>query len=285
MSNSDILEFEGLRSQRIAIREALTDLSDRGESDQRIVDLLAKYLGQGQLRGFRKGAPAISRPTIQRIRTATDPVLENMRPATLRMIFNFLNVCEELPTALFEARIQVKSAHEMAPMLEAIQLHVGAKDGPLTNAKLKSLEGTFHLYRKAWTSLAHDTYVRCILTFNWIGDALFYTELQQFTDTVAKLPVDETDTGIVIPFGMNVVLLGKGQNKDLLKFFSLHDFTPYPDGHQQVHNLSGNFIAVYSKGPHPGFKAFAQRVDPSEASTEFYNADELDPEILRRLNG
>ena len=285
MSRNSLANIPDQSSERVAIRNALTQLNNRGESDLRICELLADYIGKGRLRGFPKGTKSISRATLQRIRTANTSELENFRPSALRMLSVFLEVCEEMQTDLYNARIKVQSSHPLAPVLEAIDAHMGAEDGPLTNAKLKSLEGTFHLYRKAWTSPAHDTYVRCVLTFNWVGDALFYTERQLFTDSVAKLPIDETDTGIVIPYGMNVVLIGRGNDKDLLKFFSLHDFTPYPDGQQKVHNLSGNFIAVYSKGPHPGFRAFAQRVEPEDASTAFYNEGELDREILRRLNG
>lgn len=56
-----------------------------------------------------------------------------------------------------------------------------------------------------------------------------------------------------MPFGMNAMMIARSNNKDLMKFFSLHDFTLYPDGHLSVHAMSGNCIAVYGKGPHLGF--------------------------------
>jgi hypothetical protein len=161
--------------------------------------------------------------------------------------------------------------------------HVGAQDGPLNNEKLRSLEGIFYLYRKAWTSLYANTYVRCIVRFDWVGDALCYTEEHRFYDSVSDHPFNEIDRGVVLPYGMNVVLLGKGNRKDMLKFFSFHDFTPFPDGHQKVRTMRGNFIAVYNKGPHPGFRAYAQRTESETPSTEFYKPDVLDPNILKHL--
>lgn len=170
-------------------------------------------------------------------------------------------------------------------MFDMFQRSIGATDGPLNNAKLKSLEGDFYLYRKAWTSPYADTYVRCVLSFEQVGEAMFYTETQKFFDTVEGLPTDEVDEGIVLPFGMNVVLIGRGTEKDLMKFFSFHDFTTYPDGHQHVHRMSGNFVAVYSKGPHPGFGAFARRVTEEDGvpTAAFYGPGELDEDTIARI--
>jgi len=279
--------YDGSGAQRKALRQALQTLHAREESDQRISDLLGRYVSAGRVPNFPADTTSVlSRPTIQRIRSADDRVLAGIRPQTAGLLYNFLCNCEELKTHLFDESVRIHSAHELAPLLEALHRHINANDGPLTNAKMKSLEGVFHLYRKAWTSPDSDTYVRCVMRFSWIGDALFYTEEQVFFDTIEEMPVDETDSGVVFPFGMNAVLLGKGTKKDLLKFFSIDEFSTYPDGHQKVHSFSGNFIAVYGKGPHPGFRAYAKRVKPDEeASTKFYAPNELDPVIVKRLEG
>jgi hypothetical protein len=277
-------DYEGTRMQRFALRDALNYLKGAGESDQKIANLLAEYIEEGLVANFpKKSSRAISRPTIQRIRRANDNQLDGIRYSTAGALYNFLCCCEELKTDLYNNNTRVHSSHELAPLLEAIQKHVGAIRGPLDNEQVGSLEGVFYLYRKAWTSPNAETYVRCILRFERVGDAMFYTEEQQFHDDIEELPVNETDTGIVLPFGMNVVLLGKGSKKDLLKFFSFHDFTPYPDGHQKVHSMTGNFIAVYSKGPHPGFRAFAKRTDDIHPTTKFYGPNKLEPEIIEKL--
>ncbi len=279
-------EYDGSMVQRLALRRALKDLNEQRVSDQRVTSLLLDAKGQGRIPGFpRQSRASLSRATIQRIREADENRLASMRHGTMAMVYNFLCQSEELGTELYDARTRVHSAHSHAPLLEALQRHLGAQRGPLTSDDLRSLEGTFHLYRKAWTTPNHDTYIRCVLRFEWIGDALFYTEEQRFHDPIAKVPVHETDSGVVLPYGMNVVLLGHSESKDLLKFFSLHDFFPYPDGVQPVHTIAGNFIAVYSKGPHPGFRAFAQRVEEGEASPAFFGVGELDPAILEKLSG
>lgn len=278
--------FDGSRAQRKALRQALQTLHAREESDQRICDLLGRYIAAGRVPSFPADTTAVlSRPTIQRIRVADDKTLAGIRPPTMGALYNFLCHSEELKTLLYDDSVKIRSAHEFAPLLESLHRHVGANDGPLTNKKLKSLEGVFHLYRKAWTSPDVETYVRCVLKFEFVGDALFYSEEQKFHDSVADLPVDEVDSGVVLPFSMNVVLLGKGTEKDVLKFFSIHDFSAFPDGHQKVHWFAGNFIAVYGKGPHPGFTAYAKRVSPEDASPKFYAPDELDPSIVKRLRG
>lgn len=284
MSKSNERYFNGRGEQRRALRRVLQELHAQRHSDQRIVDLLAGYLSDDLIPHFaRATTQAISRPTIQRIRSADDTLLMGIRPNTIGLIYNFLCHCEELPTELYDETTRIQSAHEMAPLLDALHLHVGAKDSFLTQDKLKSLEGTFHLYRRAWTSPNVEAYIQCILRFDWVGDALFYTEEQRFHDPISNLPVDEIDQGVVLPFGLNVVLIGKGTSKDLLKFFSVHDFDVIPDGHLKVHAFAGNFIAVYGKGPHPGFKGFAQRVEPERAKTQFLTAEQVDKVILERL--
>jgi len=203
-----------------------------------------------------------------------------IRPATVGMIYNFLCHCEELQTDLYDETVRIQSAHRLAPLLERLQQDVGANDGPLTNVKLKSLEGVYHLYSRAWTTPNEEAYTQSVLRFDWVGDALFYTEEQRFFDTVSKVPVDEVHHGIVMPFGMNAVLVGRGDSKDLLKFFSFHDFNPYPDGHLPVHVMTGNFISVYSKGPHPGCRAYAIRIETEEAESKFLMYDAMD-EVVR----
>lgn len=286
MSSADERTFNGRPEQRRALRAALAGLHAGRVSDQRVADLLAAYLDEDRVAGYpRASTPPVSRPTIQRIRCADDQTLISMRPSTIGILYNFLCHCEELKTELYDASVRVHSAHELAPLLEALQRHVGAKEGPLTNASQRSLEGTFELYRRAWTSPHASAFIRCVLRFEWVGDALFYTEEQRFHDRLARLPVDETDRGVVMPYGMNVVMIGRGGSKDLLKFFSIHDLTPFPDGHLKVHAFAGNFIAVYSKGPHPGFRAYALRVEPEEAQTGFFLEEEMDEAILAHLTG
>lgn len=284
MSNLTSSLYTGHIDQRFALRAVLQALNASDFSDQKITDLFNDYLEKGSIPEVtRQSTRFMSRPTVQRLRTASDDALHNFRRGTLRKLYNFLSCCEELPSELYSKSIRIQSAHGLAPLLQAVQGHMGAKDGPLNNRKLKSLAGTFHLLRDAWTSPNDETFIQCIVRFEWVGDALFYTEEQKFFDTVAGLPVDERDTGIALPFGMNVVLIGRGQSKDLLKFFSIDDFDNFPDGHLKVHAFSGNFIAVYGKGPHPGFRAVAKRVDAADAETKFVTASDIDPALFAQL--
>lgn len=285
---SSIASYNGGLTQRQKIRAALRELNSLDESDQRITDLLLRYIAENKVPGYAaKTTKGLSRATINRIRLADDAELTAIRRPTMALLYTFLSHCPELKSSLLDETARVHSAHELAPLLEGLQRKMGATDGPLNNSKMKSLEGVYYLYRKAWTSPKSLTYVRCILQFEWVGDALFYSEEQDFYDTVAKLPVAEVDRGLVLPFGMNIILLGKGEKKDIMKFFSFHDFTPYPDGHQHVYSMNGNFIAVYSKGPHPGYRAFAQRIDLEELvrepETKFYADGELSKEIRQHL--
>lgn len=284
MSKSDVEFYTGRTDQRRALRDTLIDLHGVQASDQKIANLLRDYLEEGKVPRYPKAKNAPTRATIRRIRVATDGELDRAHTSTLGPLYNFLCVCEELPSKLYNRAVRIHSGHKLAPLLEALEQLVGATDGPLTNAKMKSLEGEYYLYRGCWTSPDIDAHIRSIIRFEWVGDAMFYTEEQTFHDTIEDLPVRELDTGLVFPFGLNVVLLGRGGDKDLLKFFSIDDFSTYPDGIQRVHTFSGNFIAVYGKGEHPGYKAYAKRVPAGETpECRFYAPGELDETIVNHL--
>lgn len=278
--------FEGRFVERKALRSALKKLNANQDSDLAIANLLATYIEQDRVVDYPSDSTRpVSRATISRIRRATDNELKAIRGATIGALYNFLCHCAELKTNLFEQSVRIQSTHTLAPLLEALHKFVPARDGPLTDEKLKGFVGTFHLYRRAWTSPnAEDIYIRSIMTFEWVGNALFYTEEQKFYDTISKTHHNETDSGVVFPFGMNVVLLGNGMGKDLLKFYSIDEFSVFPNGTQTIDYFAGNFIAVYGKWDHPGYKAYAQRVKEGEnAKSRFYAPGELEESIVGKL--
>ena len=268
------------------MQRSLEQLKAAGYSDQVIADTLGRDVAAGKVAGIRKSAnSSVSRATIGRIRIANDDRLASIRSPQMKAIYCFLQQSAELRTELYSDGKPIRSSHEYAPLLDVFQRAMRAKDGPLSIEKLKSLVGTYYLYRKAWTSQNVESYIRCILRFEWIGEALFYSEEQNIFDTVSGTRTEETDQGIVIPFSMNVILLGRGDELDVLKFFSFHDFTPFPDGRQPVQRMTGNYITVYAKGPHPSFGAYVRRVeaDEGEPACAFYAPGELDSEIVERI--
>lgn len=280
--------FRDVWKKRLELREAINILHEDGMSDEKIQNALRTDWEANLIPRYpKRSVSAVSRITIRRIRIADDEGLARIRSSTCGTIYNFLCHSKDLETPLLGLAARVQSSHELAPLLDSLQMHMGAMEGPLTNAKLKtSLEGTFHLYRRAWTSPESGSYIRSILKFEWMGDALFYTETQKFTDTIDNIPVDEIEKGIVFPFGLNVVLLGRATNKDMLKFYSVDNFSTFPDGQLPVHNFSGNFIAIYGKGEHPGYRAYAKRIrKDQEISSKFYAPGKLPKTILKHLAG
>ena len=277
--------YQGTRAEREALRRALEGLNARGFSDQQIINLFSEYLDADKIAEHPKATTRnVSRATIQRLRTATDQQLLGMRTGTLSAVYNFLCSCPELPTELFDKRLQVHSSHRYAGLNEAILNHMGAKSGPLNNGSLRSLEGTFHLYRKSWTSIERETFIRSIVTFDWVGDALFYTEQQNYLDTVSGSTVNEHDVGTVLPFSAHVIMLGREQNHDVIKFSGLHRLEPFPNGERRVQHFYGYMMAIEANGPFPGFPIHGVRTEPEEASCQFYERpDDLEPLILERL--
>lgn len=146
-------EFDGSFDQRKAVWRALNQLHEAGYSDRHIVDQLARDVSAGKVAGVAKSPTSpISRPTLNRIRLADDDVLMSVRTPQMKAVYAFLRQSNELKTEIHADSQPIRSSHGLAPLLDAFQRTMRAKDGPLINEKLKSLVGTFYLYRKAWTS-------------------------------------------------------------------------------------------------------------------------------------
>lgn len=277
--------YDGSTTQRVALKIEVLKLHAKGVSDQSIVDAVMIAKVADRIPKFPKTSLArISRPTLQRYRTQMDGELSGARFGPTGLLFNFLACCPDIPNGLFQDSVQISSAHTLAPLLRPFVEHFGARRGQLDFSDIESLKGTYHVYRKAWTSKKYDTYIRTIMTFESVGEALFYTEMQSYNDTAAATDVDERDMGFVLPFGMNVVTLARGQDHEVIKFTSIHDFYPYPDGRRPVTSFAGNSIAVYGKGPHPGYRIIGQRVAPEDASSRFYAEGELEASLREKLN-
>ena len=67
----------------------------------------------------------------------------------------------------------------LAPLLQALQDHVAPRRGELNSEDLKSLVGSFMVYRQAWTSPRPDDFMISVMTFEGSVTASISTRLQQ----------------------------------------------------------------------------------------------------------
>lgn len=279
--------YEGTPEQRRALRAALRSVRmGSGLSDERLANLIMIDKEAGRVPGFPPDAPArVSRATVQRYRAdETDPELAKASPAIAGLIYNFLLQSEVVRSPLSVDRL-VRSDHPLSGLMQKMMQQFGASRSQIDLAALTSLEGAFFLYRKAWTSQTVPTFIRTVLTFERHGDVMTYREAQRYRDSVAQLAVDEAETGFVMPFGSNIVMLGGSERTDGLKFFTAHSFYNAPDGVGRTETFSGNLIAVYGKGPHPGFPFYATRVGDAEKSEcAFFSEGELDETLRKRID-
>lgn len=276
--------YRGTDEQRLALHAALVELHKRGIPDQAIVAAIHADKKRGLIAEFdAANATTVSRATVNRYRLASDARIPNGRRAQLALLYNFLAQSKLYPTALSENAGKLRSAHEMSPLLDALMIHMGPRKGQLDLEDLKSLEGTFHVYRRSWTSADPDDYIVSVLTFEWVGNALFFSDTQSYFDETSRLQIDETDRGVALPFGMNLVLLARGDNREVIKFSSVDDFYRFPDGIRLVDLFSGNAIAVSGKGPHPGYALAGERVKVDEARSAFLKKKDVPRTILAAM--
>lgn len=272
-------------NQRLALFAALKELNERGVTDQALANAIYEFKKSNRIPEFGEHHKAtVSRATINRYRLSTDPYLRAGSRMQIALLYNFLVTTPDFISSLSGGGVRVTSAHELAPLLQALQDHVGPKRGQLNFEDLKSLVGSFMVFRQAWTSQRPDDFMTSVMTFEWVGNGLFFTDQQDYPDPATPHRVNEHDTGVALPFGMNVVLLARGQNHEVLKFASINELYHFPNGWQHVTRFSGNAMAISGKGPHPGYPFAAVRIDESnQAVSKIIDRSELPEGILHAL--
>ena len=278
------MHYNGDLEQKRALISALRLLHRKGFSDEQLELAIEKACRNGKIRGFQRDSGAkVSRPTIQRYREKYDPETAQMKHNSAGLMYNFLLQSREFETPLLVDATLTDTSHELSPLISQFLQHFGAKNEPFDKDVLKSLEGTFHAYRKAWSSIKKKTFIRSVVKFERHGSSLIYTDTQDYYDPISDTRVHQSDTGFVVPFNVNVIMIGKGAGRELLKFCALHDFTPYPNGIDPIDAFEGSFTVVYNKRQHLGFQVLARRVKPEKSQSKFYNEGEVDKEIERIL--
>ena len=279
------MQYTGNFEQKRALIEALRLLHIKGVSDGVLAHAIDQDLKQGKIRGFPpETSAALSRATIQRYREKYSPETSQMKRSSAGLMYNFLRQSQVFETPLLASKAITDTSHELSSLIGQFLHHFGARKGLFDDDDLASLEGTFHAYRKAWTSLKKNTYIRSVVEFKRYGSSLIYTDTQEYYDPVVEHKASESDTGFVIPFNLSVVMIGKGISQPLLKFGALHGFSPLPDGNVPVLEFTGNFTIVYNKWQHLSFPVLARRVEPELASSQFYNEGEIDKGIEQELS-
>jgi hypothetical protein len=273
-------------NQRLALFATLKELNERGVTDQALANAIYESKKSDRIPEFGEHHKAtVSRATINRYRLSTDPYLRAGNRMQIALLYNFLATTPDFISSLSGGGARVTSAHELAPLLQALQDHVGQTRGELVSDDLQSLVGTYMVYRSAWTSPGSDLYISSVMTFEWVGNGLFYTDVQDYLDPATTHRLDEIDTGVALPFGMNIVLLARGHNHKVLKFSSIYDLYHFPNGLQKVIRFSGNAMAISGKGPHPGFPFAALRVtEPDQAVSRIFDRSELPNRIYETLH-
>lgn len=257
--------YRGNEAQRIKLHSALKELHERGVTDLALTNAINKAKSANQIAEFpQSNATSVSRATINRYRKSLDRTLAVGRRDQIALVYNFLAQSNDFPTALLDPARQVQSSHALAPLLQMMMAHVGPRHGQILPDDMESLAGTYHVYRRAWTSQDDDAFIVTVMVMHWIGNGLFFEDEQSYRDPSANQPIDERDVGLALPFGMNVVLLARGENHEVLKFYSIDDMYPFPDRRRPVLRFSGNAIAVSGKGPHPGYPIAALRAEPND---------------------
>jgi len=278
------MQYNGSLEQKIALIDALNELQTKGISSAKLMHKINDARKKGMILGFTKDSGVeISRATIERYRDDYDPKTSQMRYDSAGLMYNFLLQSKDFGTQLLVEEPLTDNSHNLSPLIGAFLQNFGAPKTKFDDDILTSLEGTFYAYRKAWTSIESKTYIRSVTKFERFGKSLIYTDTQDYFDEITKLKIKEVETGFVIPFNMNVVMIGKAESHELLRFSAIHDFSPYPNGNDKLSSYSGNFMVVYNKGQHLAFPVFARRTADDRATCKFYGEGELDADIYRIL--
>jgi hypothetical protein len=152
--------------------------------------------------------------------------------------------------------------------------------------KLANLDGTYRLYRRAWTTpKRRDRVLISRLVIETVAGLTRFREEQDYKDDQrSNLHVQERDHGLVFNSGINVILLGFGQDEARIKFAVVDKWHPSIDGQKPVQELIGTMVGVNGEGPHPGYSFIAYRHDgPSALKSRVVDARDIPSDIARSI--
>jgi len=177
------LLYRDQEDQRRALHAALGELHYRGVTDQAIANALAEAKKSNRIPEYGADHKAtISRATVNRYRLSPDPCLRSGHRTPIGLLYNFLVTTTDFISSLSGGGARIASAHDLAPLLQALQDHVAPRRGELNSEDLKSLVGSFMVYRQAWTSPRPDDFMISVMTFEWVGNGLYFTDQQDYPD-------------------------------------------------------------------------------------------------------
>lgn len=237
-------------------RATATDTTRRGGQHQDRKDLIAaSTLARWQQEGLAR--------------------LTNAQSHKKRIVFEFLERSESFRTSIYNP----------APGLpEGFAAFIAAQQKTLSQlrfSRLNNLDGTYRLYRRAWTTPARrDRVLISRLIITTVGGLTRYREEQTYRDEArGGILIEEADEGLVFNSGTNLFLFGFGEEEPRVKFYAIHAWRPMIDGNRPVQELRGTVIAVAWEGPHPGYSFVAHRADDPAFEPEVVPASSVDLEI------
>ncbi len=281
------MAWEGTSEQCRALLTALREVADRQslgrletclENDEQTKKLAQKL--------SRRTYSSVHRTTLARWIEPLDPdpsspitdeqvqVFRGKEFTAQQLVYDFLERSSAIRTTLYNPARELPEGFaaflaEKQGLFEHLRFHA-----------LGKLDGTYKLYRRAWTTPERtDRVLISRLVIETKDELTHYREEQSYTDDArGNFPVNEIDEGLVLNSGRNIFLIGFGTNGSRVKFYCIHSWDPPVDGQEPVHELKGTVIGASGEGPHPGYRFIAYR-EEGEVVSEVMYAGKVSAEI------
>ncbi len=161
-------------------------------------------------------------------------------------------------------------------MAQAFSFNSGGYD----YGKLRSFEGEYVCYRRAWASGFADHIQRSIVKIKFTD----YWQMSEIQKTAyGGHKIDETNKGPILPFGSNMYAIIK--SKTVLKMIGISSFYPEPGLGIPIELFHGFGQGISGKGPHPGYPFVCSRVGDDQTYAASQNfADFIADENTRSMS-
>lgn len=209
--------------------------------------------------------------------------VRNAQSHKKRLVYEFLERSPDFPTDLH------RPEGRLPPGLLAYAAENAARLARPLVKDLSNLDGTFELFRQAWTDSGDSdrvTVSRLLFTTNR-GFTGFREELE-YTDTSRHgTVVPMIDEGGVLFTADSIVLLGFGVSAERVKLFVAENWYNSIDSHMPVTFLSGTMICISNRMRQRAYRFIATRTRKSFSEIETGTIDasnpRLSPQVLEAL--
>jgi hypothetical protein len=246
--------YNGSAEHKAAIHKALCALKDKGLQISPLADAITKAWASGHI-PEAGGPKTVTRQLLRGWIARPDA---DKHDDLARAVYNFLEISPIYETEHIggPTSLGIDSAIHLANWLRRLLGSFSA----LRDQDMAGLVGDFALFRPAKPATGSPRYVRSILRITKEYNSFAVRDAESHFDTATKVHSSEESFGHLVPFGQGIFSIMTSRSGGMLRFLTIHDFSPYMYSGNNFDTFKGTILSIAGIGPYTAVPVIARRI-------------------------